>query len=232
MSTNNPSRPRMIPTLSRTNTGAPIPIFQPGPGARAREGGAPPNTGYNTSGPVNLQTGPVDYGGQHASLGRYRPPMFDLQGNPDPRDLGGYAYNLPNQYGPYPLNQYAGRFLAQDIYNNRALENMLANRQGSTSLIDMLRHGIMRMLASGPQAAYTVPPDQTQPVNQPSPAQPPAAEDDPYSSNTPYPPVQQGTPGRGGAGGPLPFLPGGMSGWTWFRRRRDDVAPMPDVWTA
>ncbi|MEM4546774.1 MAG: hypothetical protein QW328_08460 [Nitrososphaerota archaeon] len=160
MSTNNPNRSRMIPTLSRPNTGAPIPIFQPGPGAYARERGAPPHTPYNTSGPVNLQRGPVDYGGQHAALGRYRPPMFDMHGNPDPRDLGGYAYNLPNPYGPYPLNQYAGRFMAQDIYANRTLANMLANRHGSTSLIDILRQGIMRMLTSGPQAAFTIPANQ------------------------------------------------------------------------
>lgn len=183
MSTNDPNRARMIPTFSRPRTGAPTPIFQPGPGAHARERGTPPNTAYNTSGPVNLQTGPVDYGGQHASLGRYRPPMFDLQGNPDPRDLGGYAYNLPNQYGPYPLNQYAGRFLAQDIYANRGLENMLANRQGSTSLIDVLRQGIVRMLTAGPQAAFTTPATQN-----------PA-------------PAQAAPPTEGGAGAPAPVVP-------------------------
>ena len=42
------------------------------------------------------------YGGQNPAFGRYRPPTMGADGS-DPRnwnDVGGYAYNLPNNFGP------------------------------------------------------------------------------------------------------------------------------------
>jgi hypothetical protein len=43
------------------------------------------------------------YGGQNPSLGRYRPPQMIPGGGW--ADNGGYNYNLPNAYGPYPNYQ-------------------------------------------------------------------------------------------------------------------------------
>jgi hypothetical protein len=40
------------------------------------------------------------YGGQNPNLGRYRPPQMNLGGGWN--DQGGYNYNLPNAFGPYP----------------------------------------------------------------------------------------------------------------------------------
>jgi hypothetical protein len=42
-------------------------------------------------------------GGQNANLGRYAPPMFDMSGRSINQGQGGYAYNLPNAYGPFPM---------------------------------------------------------------------------------------------------------------------------------
>jgi hypothetical protein len=45
--------------------------------------------------------GPVYRGGQDPRLGRYRPPQMNY-GNDGWADQGGYSYNLPNPFGPYP----------------------------------------------------------------------------------------------------------------------------------
>lgn len=45
------------------------------------------------------QQGPLYRGGQDPRLGRYRPPQMV---NGDWQDTGGYSYNLPNPFGPYP----------------------------------------------------------------------------------------------------------------------------------
>lgn len=46
------------------------------------------------------QQGPMYRGGQDPRLGRYRPPQMV---NGDWQDTGGYSYNLPNPFGPYPM---------------------------------------------------------------------------------------------------------------------------------
>ena len=43
-------------------------------------------------------------GGQNPNLSRYMPQMFDLGGKPlnNTQGQGGYSYNLPNSFGPFP----------------------------------------------------------------------------------------------------------------------------------
>lgn len=229
--------PQDITSQARAQAGAPLPTFQRNPGLQSRPSRTPPQTGFNTSINVplpqttpthrsgipatNLQSGPVDFGGQHASLGRYRPPMFDLQGNPDPRDIGGYAYNLPNAYGPFPLAQHRGRFLAQDIAP--AGPNLPSR---PTSLIDALRDGLIRMIQAGPMQGVTQGPPQTAPTTPGQGDQGASAS----GSGGATPPMDAGGGGFGGGGG------GGGSGMPGVPGINDllfrwDPRPRFDAWT-
>lgn len=75
-------------------TGYSVQQNAPNPG-----GSGNPGTVYNSS-----QRGAENYygqayGGQQAGLGRYRPPTMN-EWNGSWNDTGGYAYNLPNNFGP------------------------------------------------------------------------------------------------------------------------------------
>jgi hypothetical protein len=81
----------------------------PLPGAMAPPPGgyAPPPYQGQQQQPYPQQTTPIDYGymgGQNPDLSRYRPPQM-VNGTWTNQDQGGYRYNLPNAYGPYPNYQ-------------------------------------------------------------------------------------------------------------------------------
>lgn len=73
--------------------GMPMPQFRPG---------FSNGLGYGFSNDSGWGMGPW-MGGQNANLGRYAPPMFDMSGRSINQGQGGYAYNLPNAYGPFPM---------------------------------------------------------------------------------------------------------------------------------
>lgn len=66
-----------------------------------------PNPNY--PGNANQTHGPVDRGGQHANLSRYMPPLIGRDGQAINPGTGGYSYNLPNAFGPYPGYNDFGR---------------------------------------------------------------------------------------------------------------------------
>lgn len=127
-----------------------------------------PNQGYQ-----NL------YGGQNPQLGRYRPPTMGGDGsNPNNwNDYGGYAYNLPNNFGPvqtswtYPGNRPArpgghsmDYYLGQGRQADRDLQAGLAdgsvvasevpNRDRPGTHTNYTRPGQQGGYASGSPEAY------------------------------------------------------------------------------
>lgn len=82
----------------------------PNPGGSGNPGGAyntrrGPQYGARRGGPYNT------FSGQQPFVGRYRPPTLTDEGG-DPtswNDYGGYSYNLPNNFGPYPGYGGAGQ---------------------------------------------------------------------------------------------------------------------------
>lgn len=89
-------RPLNIPSLSILNN-VPFPQFT---------GGVQGMPTYNTNDYPFYQQNPNDIyrGGQNPQLSRYMPQMFDLGGKPinNTEGQGGYSYNLPNSFGPFP----------------------------------------------------------------------------------------------------------------------------------
>jgi hypothetical protein len=91
----NPSVPISPDSGSNVPSLAPRPPQQVSPYPQAPIGAPTLNSqGYNTN---------TYYGGQNPNLGRYRPPQMIPGGGW--ADNGGYNYNLPNAYGPYPKYQ-------------------------------------------------------------------------------------------------------------------------------
>lgn len=58
----------------------------------------------------------IRHGGQRPELARYVAPQLDAAGNPVPRDIGGYAYNLPNAAGNGGINPMFYRPM-QSVFN-------------------------------------------------------------------------------------------------------------------
>lgn len=91
-----------------TSGGLPVSQMPSGPGM----GQVAPYQTSNIPAPIPQSAPQLDfqgfntntyYGGQNPNLGRYRPPQMIPGGGW--ADNGGYNYNLPNAYGPYPNYQ-------------------------------------------------------------------------------------------------------------------------------
>lgn len=156
-----------------------------------------PNTGQVLS--------PVDRAGQHAALRRYRPPMYDLEGRELHNDeLGGYSYNLPNAFGPFPLYTFQGRFDPRDIAGFNRLPPTLVTFGGG-----QVYQALMNRLLSGPPGAMFSSPGQNRNIG---------SGFDPNAPGTPSPsPGQPGAPppapggGGGSAPGTMPPVPFGVN---------------------
>jgi hypothetical protein len=112
-----PNQPISMPSLPGLGGGVPN-MGHPVPGMGNNSGGGLPVGGGYPQGPqspypnqpigaptLNQQGMNTNtyYGGQNPELGRYRPPQMIPGGGW--ADNGGYRYNLPNAYGPYPNYQ-------------------------------------------------------------------------------------------------------------------------------